>query len=152
MVNKESLDKILRVEVFIHEDGQLRAAHLTLGYKPISTGFQAPKCVIKAKYPRLHRIGVVVPGFLLPEGTPIPEGALVTQPIPKGIPKVAPPSQHPTGEATSSQPTNKEEDEEEEEKEKEIVDVSNSDDLYEVFNQPSSPVTSTGFLGQSSPP
>ena len=72
--------------------------------------------------------------------------------IPEGIPKVAPPSQHPTGEATSSQPTNKEEDEEEEEKEKEIVDVSDLDNLYEVFNQPSSLVTSTGVLGHSSPP
>ena len=54
--------------------------------------------------------------------------------IPEGIPKVALPSQHPVGEATSSQATIKEEDEEEEEKEKEIVDVSDSDNLYEVFN------------------
>ena len=34
------------------------------------------------------------------------------------------------------------------------MDVSESDpeDLYEVFNQPPSPVTSTGVLGQLSPP
>ena len=32
LVNKDSLDKILRVEVFVNTDGQLRAAHLILGY------------------------------------------------------------------------------------------------------------------------
>ena len=32
------------------------------------------------------------------------------------------------------------------------MDVSDLDDLYEVFNQPSSLVTSTGVLGHSSPP
>jgi len=105
--------------------------------------------VIKAKDPHLHRISIVVPRFLLPEGIPTPKGTLSTQPIPEGIPKVAPPSQHLTGEVTSSQPTTKEENEEEEEKEKEIVDVSNSEDLYEVFNQPPSPVASTSVLGQS---
>ena len=103
LVNKESLDKILRAEVFVHENSQLRAAHLILGYKPISTRFQAPKCVIKAKDPRLYHISVTVPRFLLPEGIPIPEGALVAQSIPEGIPKVAFPSQHPANEATSSQ-------------------------------------------------
>ena len=102
LVNRESLDKILQVEVFVHKDGQLRVARLTLGYKSISTGIQAPKCVIKAKDPRLHRISVTVPGFLLPEGDPILKGTLVTQPIPEGIPKVAHSSQDPTGKATSS--------------------------------------------------
>ena len=134
LVNKESLDKILRAKVFVHENGQLQAAHLILGYKPISTRFQAPKCVIKAKDPRLYHISAAIPRFLLPEGTHIPEGALVTQPIPEGIPKVALPSQHPASEATSSQATNKEEDKEEEEKEKKIMDISDSDDLSEVFN------------------
>ena len=152
LVNKDSLDKILRAEVFVNKDGQLQATHLILGYTPISSSFQVPKCIIKAKDPRLHRINVTVPGFLLPEGTPIPEGALVTQPIPEGIPKVAFPFQHTTSETTSSQPTNKEEDEEEGEKEKDVVDVSDSDDFYEVFNQPLSPETSTGDLGQLSPP
>ena len=119
--------------------------------------------MIRAKDPHLQRISIVIPGFLLPKGAPIPEGTLSTQPIresdlvtqsiPKGIPKVVFPSQHTTGTFVSSQPTNKEEGEGEEEKEKEIVDVSesNSKDLYEVFDQPPSPVTSTGVLGQSSP-
>ena len=127
-------------------------AYLILGYTPILSSFQAPKCVIKAKDPCLHWISVAVPIFLLPEGTLVPEGAFVTQPIPEGIRKVAFPFQHTTGEATSSQLTSKEEDEEEEEKENEIVDVLDLDDFYEVFNQPLSPEISTGDLGQFSIP
>ena len=76
LVNKESLDKILQAKVFIHDDGQLQASHLILGYKLISSGFQAPKCVIRAKDPHLHRISVAVPGFLLPERASVPEGTL----------------------------------------------------------------------------
>ena len=83
----------------MNEDGQLQAAHLILGYKPISSSFQVPKCIIKARDPYLQRISVVVPGFLLPEDVPISEGTLntqpilegtlSTQPIPEGVPKVA---------------------------------------------------------------
>ena len=150
------MDNILRAEVFIHDDNQLWAAYLILGYKLISTGFQAPKCVIRAKDPLLHHISVAVPGFLLPEGASVPKGTLSIQPIPKddlatqsipeGIPKVAFPSQHTTGESTSFQPTNKEEGEGEEEKENEVVEVSESNDIYKVFNQPSSLVTITSDL------
>ena len=44
LVNKESLDRILWAEVYVNEaDGQLRAAHLILGYTPISLAFQAPQ-------------------------------------------------------------------------------------------------------------
>ena len=64
LVNQLSLDKILKVEVFIHSDGQLRAAHLILGYNPLLSSFQASKCVIKAKDPRLHLINIVAHGFL----------------------------------------------------------------------------------------
>ena len=79
LVNKEGLDKILKVEIFVNEkDGQLRAAHLILGIRPISCVFQAPKCVIKAHDPRLHRISVAVEGFLLPKGAPIPKGTFST--------------------------------------------------------------------------
>ena len=38
LINKASLDKILQSEVYVNEaNGQLRAAHLILGYKPISS-------------------------------------------------------------------------------------------------------------------
>ena len=58
-----------------------QAAHLILGYKPISSSFQTPKCVIKSNNPRLHRISVAIPGFLLPEGVPALGGTLITEPI-----------------------------------------------------------------------
>lgn len=61
---------------------------------------------------------------------------------------------HTTSASASSQPTNKEEKEREEEEEKEIMDVSKSDseDLYEVFNQPPSLETFVGDLGRISQP
>jgi len=45
--------------------------------------------VIRAKDPRLHRITVAEHGFLLPEGSPVPEGILL----------VGPSSSHQTAEA-----------------------------------------------------
>ena len=127
--------------MFVHSDGQLRAVHLILGYTPISKSYQAPKCVIKAKDPHLHRISVATLGFLTTG--PIPEGTLTTDPIPESIPKVALPPQYTTGEATLSYPTITKE----EEKEEEVVEVSDSKDEFEVFNQPLSPKASTSDLG-----
>ena len=61
LVNKASLDRVLRAEIYVNpSDGQLRATHLILGYNPISRAFQAPSCVIKAKDPRLRRISVEI--------------------------------------------------------------------------------------------
>ena len=126
LVNKESLDKILQVEVFVHKDSQLRAAYLILGYKPISSSFQAPKCLIKAKDPRLYRISIAVPGFLLPG--PTPKGVLATTLIPKGIPKVELPLQRAVEEEpTPSQPVIQEEEVE--------VNLSKSEDDFKVFNR-----------------
>ena len=79
LVNKPSLDKILKVEVFVHSDGQLRAAHLVLRYTHLSSSFQAPKCVIRAKDLRLQQIDVAIPGFLNP--SPRPRGVLKVEPI-----------------------------------------------------------------------
>ena len=70
LMNQASLDKILKAEVFVHTNGQLRAAHLILDYMSISNAFQAPKCVIKARDPRLQRINVVAPGFLIISSVP----------------------------------------------------------------------------------
>ena len=53
LVNQDNFDKILKAKVFVHSDSQLRATHLILGYTAISKSFQAPKCVIKVKDPRL---------------------------------------------------------------------------------------------------
>ena len=96
---------------------------------------------------------LLLEGIPVPEGTlstqPILEGTLSTQPIPVDVPKVAFPLQHSTGEATSSQPIHKEE-KEKEEKEKDIVDVSDSEDLYEVFDHPWTLKTTPGDLSQLS--
>ena len=39
LVNVQSLNKLLRSEIFISEDRQLRAMHLILDYKPLSNIF-----------------------------------------------------------------------------------------------------------------
>ena len=140
LVNQPSLEKILKAEVFIHSDDQLKAAHLILGYTPISKSYQAPKHVIKVKDPRLHRISIAALGFLTTG--PIPEGTLTTDPIPEGIPKVALPLQYTTGENTPHPAITKEE----EVKEEELVEVSDFEDEFEVFNQPLSPEAPTGDL------
>ena len=106
---------------------QLRAAYLILGYTPISHAFQVPKCVIKAKDPRLHRISVAYKRFMVPEGIPIPEDTPFTQPLPVATLSVR---------ISSSPPVLQEEGEGEEEG---FVDLTDSLDEFEVFNQPSFP-------------
>ena len=61
--------------------GQLRAAHLILGYTPLLLAFQGPKYVIKARDPWLHRISVTYQGFVVPESVPIPKGTPRIQPL-----------------------------------------------------------------------
>ena len=127
-----SLDKILQSEVYINElDGQLRAAHLILGYTPISRAFQAPRWVIRAKDPRLHRISVAYERFVVPEGIPLPRHTPLTQPIPVATLSVWVPSPSPILQV--------EEEEEEEQEEEDFVDLTESIDDFEVFNQPSPP-------------
>ena len=114
--------------MYVNEtNGQLRAAHLILGYTPILCAFQAPRCVIKAKDPRLHRISVAYEGFVVPKGIPIPESTPFTQPLPvatlsTGISLPLPVIQ-----------------EKEEGEEEGFVDLTDSLDEFEVFNQPLSP-------------
>ena len=57
-------NKLLRSEIFISEDRQLRAAHLILDYKPLSRIFQDIGQAIRAGDPRLARIDVSKLGFL----------------------------------------------------------------------------------------
>ena len=106
-----SLDKILKAEVFVHTDSQLKAAHLILDYIPISSNFQALKSQIKARDLPLHLINIAVSSFLNPG--PRPQGVLKVKPL---LPCKA------EDEVTPSQPTTREEEEEEEE----VVEVPNS--------------------------
>ena len=55
-------------------DNKVKAAHKILGYDPIQKSFSAPKYVIRAKDPWLHRITVAEHGFLLPKGSPVQKG------------------------------------------------------------------------------
>ena len=111
-------------------NGQLRAAHLILGYTPLLPTFQAPKYLIKACNPRLHRISVAYQGFIVLEGVPIPKDTPHTQPLFVATPSIG---------ASSSQLVLKEEEEEEEEEgdisPEEVVDLSDSLDKFDVFNQ-----------------
>ena len=131
LVNKASLDRILQAEVYVNEsDGQLRAAHLILGYNPISRAFQAPMCVIRARDPRLHRISVAYKGFVIPQGIPLPRYSSLTKPLPAATLAVG---------ATFPPPLvfQVEEEEEAEQEEEGFVDLTVSTADYEVFNQPS---------------
>ena len=64
-MNFKDLNRILRSKIFLHKDGQLRAAHDILGYTLSTKRFQSPKNVIRARDPRLALIDVAVPEFLL---------------------------------------------------------------------------------------
>ena len=132
LVNKVSLDRILQSEVYINESGgQLRAVHFILGYTPISRAFQAPRCVIRAKDPRLHRISVAYEGFVVLEGIPIPRYSPFTQSLPVATLSAGAPSPSPILQV--------EEEEEKEQEEEGFVDLTESIEDYEIFNQPSPP-------------
>ena len=63
-MNISALNKLLKSEVFISEDGQLRAAPLILDYEPLSRIFQDAGQAIKTGDPQLKWIDVSKPGFL----------------------------------------------------------------------------------------
>ena len=128
LVNRASLDRILQSEVYVNEvDGQLKAVHLILGYTPISRAFQAPKFVIKAKDPRLYRISVAYEGFVVPEDVPLPTNTPFTQPLPIATLSAGVPSPSPIFQGG------------EEQEEEGFVNLTESTNEFEVFNQPSSP-------------
>ena len=64
VIDIADLNRVLRVEVFMCEDRQLRAVHLILDFKPLSDKFQDMGHAIRAGDPWLARIDVSVPEFL----------------------------------------------------------------------------------------
>ena len=112
-------------------DDQFRAAHLILGYTPISRAFQAPTCVIRAKDPRLHKISVAYEGFVVSEGIPLPKYSPLTQSLLVATLSAGAPSPSPILQI--------EEEEEAEQEEEGFMDLTESTEDYEVFNQPSPP-------------
>ena len=131
LVNKASLDKVLEAEIYVNKaDGQLQAAHLILGYTLLSFAFRPPKCVIRARDPRLHRISVAYKRFIVPKGIPLPQYTSRTEPL--FVTNIS-------AGASSSQLTLREEEveerEEEEEGEEEVVELFDSSDDFRIFDQ-----------------
>ena len=69
-VNVPGLNFLLRSEIFVSEDSQLRATHLILGYEPLSHIYQDAGQALRAGNPRLARINVSKPGFLVRRDLP----------------------------------------------------------------------------------
>ena len=63
-VNVRDLNKVLRFEVFVSDDRQLRAVHLILDFQPLSDKFQDMGHAIKAGDLRLAQIDALAPRFL----------------------------------------------------------------------------------------
>jgi len=123
-------------------DGQLRAAHLILGYTPLSFGFQAPKCVIRARDPRLRRISVAYEGFIVPEGIPLPEHTPLTEPL--SVASVSAGLSLPSP-SLKKKGTNRRR--KREKSKQTVVTVSESTDDFEIFDQPSNPEESSDEMG-----
>ena len=87
LTNIAALNYLLRSQIFVHDDGQLQAAHL-IYYEPLSNTFQEVGNAIKANDYRLARIDVSRPHFLAPYDLPP-----IDHPIPQGVPLAAQPIQ-----------------------------------------------------------
>ena len=81
LINVPALNYLLRSQIFVNDDGQLRAAHLILDYEPLSRAFLDVGNSIRANDYRLAHIYVSRSGFLAPHDLPP-----VDHPIPQGIP------------------------------------------------------------------
>ena len=70
LTNIVALNYLLRLEIFVSEDRQLRAVHLILDFEPISRIFQEIGHAIRARNPRINRIDVSKPYFLARDDFP----------------------------------------------------------------------------------
>ena len=70
LVNVPALNFLLRSEIYVSADGQLRAAPLILDYEPLSRALMDAGQAIRAGSPRLARIDVSIPGFLASRDLP----------------------------------------------------------------------------------
>ena len=99
LINVPALNYLLRSQIFVNDDGQLRAAHLVLDYDPLSRSFQDVGNAIRANDYRLAHIDVSRPHFLAPHDLPP-----VDHPIPQGVPLAAQPIQQvPLGQAVADE-------------------------------------------------
>ena len=70
LTNVTALNYLPRSQIFVNNDGQLRAVHLILDYEPFSNTFQEVGNAIRANDYRLARIDVSWPHFLAPYDLP----------------------------------------------------------------------------------
>ena len=70
LINVPMLNYLLRYQIFVNDDGKLRAAYLILDYEPISRTSLDVGNSIRANDYRLARIEVSRPGFLAPHNLP----------------------------------------------------------------------------------
>ena len=69
--NVAALNYLLRSEIFMSEDRQLRAVHLILDFEPISKTFQEIGHAIRARDPRINRNVVSRLDFLARDDLPL---------------------------------------------------------------------------------
>ena len=81
LINVMGLNKVLRSEVFVSKDRQLRVVHLIFDFKPLSENFQDVGNVIRAGDPWITWIDLSVPGFLAQEDLPPVELPLHRSPV-----------------------------------------------------------------------
>ena len=71
LINVAALNYLLRSEIFVSEDRQLRAVHLILDFEPISKTFQEIGHAIRTGDPWINRIDVSRPDFLARDDLPL---------------------------------------------------------------------------------
>ena len=99
LINIPALNYLLRSQIFVNDDGQLRVAHLILDYEPLSRSFLDVDNAIKANDYRLACIDVSRPNFLAPYDLPP-----VDHSVPQGVPLAAQPIQQvPLGQAVAEE-------------------------------------------------
>ena len=70
LINVPALNYLLRSQIFVNDDGQLRVVHLILDFEPISRSFLDVGNSIRANDYRLARIDIFRPGFLASHNLP----------------------------------------------------------------------------------
>ena len=146
LVNVQGLNKLLRSEVFISEDRQLRVVHLILDFEPLSNIFQDTGQVIRASDPRLAHIDVSVPGFLAQRDLPPVELPLQHSSREVAIPREETASSHLSFEAEIDQFRL----EEEREAPERPVELSDSEDEFNRLSTAHSPRLVVAWFDTSS--
>ena len=80
LINVPAFNYLLRSEVFVSEDGQLRVAPMILDYEPISRIFQDVGQALRAGNPKLAQVDISKPEFLAQRD--LPPVILPVRPIP----------------------------------------------------------------------